>query len=134
MPRHCALGLALLLGVRPVPAQDLGALRARLEGRIAQAPAGAAVGLYYRSLAGSDSLLVNAHARFHAASTMKVAVMIQLFCDPDPGRPPPHPSPGITQTFTALLRRTPFRVDRGDRPGRPPPPPARPPPRARPPP
>src|SRR3989475_5803963 len=73
MIRHCALALVLLLGVRPVHAQDLGALRARLEGRIAQAPAGAAVGLYYRSLAGSDSLLVNAHARFHAASTMKVA-------------------------------------------------------------
>src|SRR3989442_11822579 len=86
MIRHCALALVLLLGVRPVHAQDLGPLRARLEGRIAQAPAGAMVGLYYRSLAGSDSLLVNAHARFHAASTMKVAVMIPLFCGAAPGR------------------------------------------------
>src|SRR2546426_10184504 len=86
MIRHCALALVLLLGVRPVHAQDLGALRARLEGRIAQAPAGAMVGLYYRSLAGSDSLLVNAHARFHAASTMKVAVRIPPVRDADAGR------------------------------------------------
>src|SRR2546427_3774557 len=114
MPRHCALGLALLLGVRPVPAQDLGALRARLEGRIAQAPAGAAVGLYYRSLAGSDSLLVNAHARFHAASTMKVAVMIQLFRDADAGRLRLDDSLVITKTFTSLFDGTPFDVDRAD--------------------
>src|SRR2546428_3726696 len=98
MIRHCALALVLLLGVRPIHAQDLAALRARLEGRIAQAPAGAAVGLYYRSLAGSDSLLVNAHARFHAASTMKVAGMIPPFSAaragrPAPAGPPPAPRP-----------------------------------------
>ena len=52
--------------------QRLDTLRPRLEARIAQAPAGATVGLYYRSLSDSDSLLVNAHTRFHAASTMKV--------------------------------------------------------------
>src|SRR2546427_3739273 len=99
MIRHCALALVLLLGVRPVHAQDLGALRARLEGRIAQAPAGAAVGLYYRSLAGSDSLLVNAHARFHAASTMKVAGVNPPFFPPPPGRAPPPPNPGLHQTL-----------------------------------
>ena len=60
MIRHRALALALLFGLRPVHAQDVGGLRALLEGRIARAPAGAAIGLYYRSLAGSDSLLLNA--------------------------------------------------------------------------
>src|SRR2546425_752052 len=114
MIRYCALALVLLLGVRPVHAQDLGALRARLEGRIAQAPAGAAVGLYYRSLAGSDSLLVNAHARFHAASTMKVPVMIQLFRDADAGRLRLDDSLVITKTFTSLFDGTPFDVDRAD--------------------
>src|SRR2546426_8659730 len=105
MLRHCALGLALLLGVRPVHAQDLGALRARLEGRIAQAPAGAAVGLYYRSLAGSDSLLVNAHARFHAASTMKVAGVVPPFPPPGPGRAGPPPSPRAAPRFPPPPRR-----------------------------
>src|SRR3989475_9409746 len=114
MPRHCALGLALLLGVRPVPAQDLGALRARLEGRIAQAPVGAAVGLYYRSLAGSDSLLVNAHARFHAASTMKVAVMIQLFRDADAGRLSLADSLRVHADYPSLVDGSTFLVGKDD--------------------
>ena len=114
MIRHRALVLALLLGLRPAHAQDLGALRARIEGRIAQAPAGAAVGLYYRSLSGSDSLLVNAHARFHAASTMKVPVMIQLFRDADAGRLRLDDSLTVTKTFTSLFDGTPFDVDKAD--------------------
>src|SRR6266851_1374960 len=112
MIRHCALVLALLLGLRPAHAQDLGALRARIEGRIAQAPAGAAVGLYYRDLSGSDSLLVNAHARFHAASTMKVPVMIQLFRDADAGRLRLDDSLTVSKTFASLFDGTPFDVTR----------------------
>src|SRR2546426_4646468 len=114
MLRHCALGLALLLGVRPVHAQDLGALRARLEGRIAQAPAGAAVGLYYRSLAGSDSLLVNAHARFHAASTMKVPVMIQLFRDADAGQLSLADSLRVHADYPSLVDGSTFLVGKDD--------------------
>jgi beta-lactamase class A len=114
MIRHRALALALLVGLRPAHAQDLGALRALLEGRIARAPAGATVGLYYRSLAGSDSLLVNARARFHAASTMKVPVMIQLFRDADAGRLRLDDSLTVTKTFTSLFDGTPFDVDKAD--------------------
>jgi len=112
--RHRALVLALLFGLRPAHAQDLGALRALLEGRIARAPSGAAVGLYYRSLSGSDSLLVNARARFHAASTMKVPVMIQLFRDADAGRLRLDDSLTVTKTFTSLFDGTPFDVDKAD--------------------
>ena len=114
MIRHCALALVLLLGVRPVHAQDLGALRARLEGRIAQAPVGAAVGLYYRSLAGSDSLLVNAHARFHAASTMKVPVMIQLFRDADAGRLSLADSLRVHADYPSLVDGSTFLVGKDD--------------------
>ena len=114
MIRHRALAFALLVGLRPAHAQDLGALRALLEGRIARAPAGATVGLYYRSLAGSDSLLVNARARFHAASTMKVPVMIQLFRDADAGRLRLDDSLTVTKTFTSLFDGTPFDVDKAD--------------------
>jgi len=114
MIRHRALAFALLVGLRPAHAQDLGALRALLEGRIARAPAGATVGLYYRSFAGSDSLLVNARARFHAASTMKVPVMIQLFRDADAGRLRLDDSLTVTKTFTSLFDGTPFDVDKAD--------------------
>lgn len=114
MIRHRALALALLFGLRPAHAQDLGALRALLEGRIARAPAGAAVGLYYRSLVGTDSVLVNAQARFHAASTMKVPVMIQLFRDADAGRLRLDDSLTVTKTFASLFDGTPFDVDKAD--------------------
>jgi beta-lactamase class A len=46
---------------------------------------GVEVGLYYRSTDGRDSLLVSPDLRMHAASTMKVPVMLQLFLDQDAG-------------------------------------------------
>src|SRR2546426_621114 len=61
-------------------------LRSQVEARIAQAPVVArAVGVYYRDLASGDSLTVGSGLRFHAASTMKLPVMIQLFRDRDAG-------------------------------------------------
>ena len=46
--------------------------------RIRQEP-GAQVGLAYTDLGSSDTLFMNADTSFHAASTMKVPVMIELF-------------------------------------------------------
>ena len=78
--------LALLLTgtATAVASQQAGGLRATLDARIARAPA-RAVGLYYRSLARADSILIDANLRFHAASTMKLPVMIQIFRDADAG-------------------------------------------------
>ena len=42
---------------------------------------GATVGLYYRDLDTGDSLAYAADRRYHAASTMKVPVMVQVFRD-----------------------------------------------------
>jgi len=53
-------------------------LRARIERRVGQVP-GAVVGVAYRDLGSTDSLDVMADERFHAASTMKVPVLIELF-------------------------------------------------------
>jgi len=50
----------------------------RINSRIAQEPA-AQVGLAYIDLQSGDTLFLNADSSFHAASTMKVPVMIQLF-------------------------------------------------------
>src|SRR5213593_1930551 len=85
MFRHCLLLIGVLPGAAaPAASQDAGALRDRLEARIARTPA-QAVGLYYRNLAGSDSILIGANLRLHAASTMKLPVMIQIFRDADAG-------------------------------------------------
>jgi beta-lactamase class A len=49
-----------------------------IQSRIAQEP-GATVGLAYVDLGSGDALYLNADTSFHAASTMKVPVMIELF-------------------------------------------------------
>lgn len=70
------IAAALVVGLPLVAAgQDL---RARIEARIAQVP-GAAVGVAYQDLHSGDTLFRNADSSFHAASTMKVAVLIELF-------------------------------------------------------
>jgi beta-lactamase class A len=63
---------------------DLAELETDLRARIAQTQA--EVGLYYRNLATGDSLLFRPDLRMHAASMMKVPVMIQLYRDAEAGR------------------------------------------------
>ncbi|HWH03102.1 MAG TPA: serine hydrolase, partial [Gemmatimonadales bacterium] len=83
--RNPALPLAVLavLGV-PLASQIPATLRARLEARI-DSTASTGVGLYYRDLMTGDTLAIDGLQRFHAASTMKLPVMIQLFRDQDAG-------------------------------------------------
>ena len=69
-----ALATAALLAI--AHAED--SLVERINSRIAQEP-GAQVGLAYIDLANGDTLFLNADSSFHAASTMKVPVMIELF-------------------------------------------------------
>jgi len=61
-----------------VIAQGSDSLTERIQSRIAQDP-GVQVGLAYIDLASGDTLFINADSSFHAASTMKVPVMIELF-------------------------------------------------------
>ena len=59
-------------------AQARDSLRARLEERIAATP-GAVVGLYYKSLGSGELVTIAPDSSFHAASTMKVPVMIEFY-------------------------------------------------------
>src|SRR6266513_2381815 len=106
--------LALLLsGTAAAAAQETSALRAALDARIARAPA-RAVGLYYRSLERADSLLIGANLRFHAASTMKLPVMIQIFRDADAGLLRLDDSLPVHVSFPSLVDGSPFAVDKAD--------------------
>jgi len=102
-----------LLACNAAAAQSLGPLRERLAARIAQAPA-TGVGLYYRSLTRPDSVLIGANLRFHAASTMKLPVMIQLFRDADAGLLTLDDSLSVHATFPSLVDGSPFDVDKAD--------------------
>jgi beta-lactamase class A len=114
VPLRRLVAVFLLAGAaRPGHAQDLAAVRARLEQRIARAPA-RAVGLYYRSLARPDSLLIGANLRFHAASTMKIPVMIQIFRDADAGLLALEESLAVHTAFASLVAGAPFSVGKED--------------------
>src|SRR2546430_13470872 len=112
MKRLFLVSLLVAMG-RTAHAQDPTALAQRLAERIARAPA-RAVGLYYRSLAGPDSLLIGANLRFHAASTMKVPVMIQIFRDADAGLLRLDDSLTVHTPFPSLVDGSPFDVDKAD--------------------
>lgn len=61
-------------------------LAAAIRRRVADVP-GAVAGIYYRAVDDpGDTLAIDADGSFHAASTMKIAVMIQVFRDADAGR------------------------------------------------
>ena len=90
--------------------QSDSSLRFQVEARIARAPA-RAVGVYYRDLATGDSLTVGSAVRFHAASTMKIPVMIQLFRDRDAGLLSLDDSITITNTFRSIVDSSPYLLD-----------------------
>jgi beta-lactamase class A len=114
MFRPWLLLIAVLPGAAvPAVSQDAGAVRDRLEARIARAPA-QAIGLYYRNLAGADSILIGANLRMHAASTMKLPVMIQIFRDADAGLLGLHDSLTVHTAFPSLVPGAAFTVGRED--------------------
>jgi beta-lactamase class A len=75
--------LAAALAIAPFSVLD-DSLAARIAARIAALP-GARAGVAFIDLQRSDSLLLDADSSFHAASTMKVPVMIELFREADAG-------------------------------------------------
>ena len=66
------------------------------------------VGVYFKDLESGDSVLYGADRRVHAASMMKVPVMVQLFRDRDAGRVGLDDSVAITKTFTSIVDRSPY--------------------------
>src|SRR6058998_4157173 len=105
--------LVLVLLPCSTAAQAPSPLRERLAARVAQAPA-TGVGVYYTSLTRPDSLVLGANLRFHAASTMKVPVMIQLFRDADAGLLDLDDSLAVHATFPSLVDGSPFAVGKED--------------------
>lgn len=61
------------------------------------------VGVYFRDVARADSMLIDADVRMHAASTMKVPVMIQIFRDAEAGLLSLDDSIVVTNTFHSIV-------------------------------
>jgi beta-lactamase class A len=78
------------------------------------AASGAQVGLYYRHLSRPDSLVHDPDVRMHAASTMKVPVMIQVYRDAEAGLLALDDSVAVTNRFPSLVDGSPFSVSPTD--------------------
>lgn len=104
------LVLALLAGCSasvPDGADSTAALRSALE--VVTSQSGAEVGLYYRSLGqGGDSVLLHPDLRMHAASTMKVPVMMRLFLDAQEGIRSLDSTLPVRRTFSSIVDGSPF--------------------------
>ena len=96
-------------GARP---ESFEALAARIERRITAVP-GAVVGVAYRDLQTGDTLYINADTSFHAASTMKVPVMIELFRAYDAGRLRPDQRIVLGNQFKSIVDGSPYSLDAG---------------------
>ena len=88
-------------------APSVDALREQIATVIAGRP-GAEVAIYYRDLGRPDSLMSNADLSFHAASTMKVPVMIELFRRVDARTVSLDQTVPIENSFPSLVDGTPF--------------------------
>lgn len=108
----CAqLGAASMASRVAVTSDD--SLRARIEQRIAQVP-GATVGVAFRDLERPDTLYIGADERFHAASTMKVPVMIELFRRIDRHQLSLDDRVELENQFTSIVDGSPYTLDPGD--------------------
>jgi len=87
-------------------------LRAEIEARIAKDP-GAFVGVAYADLGSDDTLFINADTSFHAASTMKVPVMIELFRRADSGSFRMNQGLLMVNQFASIVDGSPYSLDVG---------------------
>jgi beta-lactamase class A len=85
---------------------------ARIESRIAEEP-GATVGLAYLDLGSRDTLFLNADTSFHAASTMKVPVMIELFRQASTRAFAMSQPLLLVNQFASIVDGSPFSLDEG---------------------
>jgi beta-lactamase class A len=87
---------------------------AAIRRRVAAVP-GAVVGVYYRPLSTpADTLAINADSSFHAASTMKIAVMIQLYRDVEAGRLSLDQSITLRNQFASIVDSSAYALDPKD--------------------
>jgi beta-lactamase class A len=91
------------------PAADV---QARVQTLIASS--GAEVAVVFRTLDGKDELLIDPDKQFHAASTMKVPVMIELFRQAEAGRLNLDEPLAIRNEFHSIVDGSVYQLGVGD--------------------
>lgn len=112
--RHAVAALAsVTLVTAPAVGQRPTALASAIAARIAAVP-GAEVGVSYRDLATGDSLDVGADVSFHAASTMKIPVMIEVLRAVEAGRLGLDQGILLVNRFHSIVDGSPYALDAGE--------------------
>ena len=78
------------------------------------AASGAEVAVAYRTLDGKSELLIDPDKSFHAASTMKVPVMIELFRQAEAGTVKLDDPLPIHNEFRSIVDGSPYKLSEGD--------------------
>jgi len=88
-------------------------MRSRVVRRIADVP-GATVGVAFRDITSGRMFDIDPDSLFHAASTMKVPVLIEYFRAIDAGRLDRNQDVLLVNSFPSIADGSPFSVDAGD--------------------
>ena len=113
---HIAASIAVTLSSHAgasTPPGSIDSLRASIGRRIAEVK-GAVVGVAFRNLANGAELSINADSSFHAASTMKVPVMIELFRRIDAGALSLDQGILLVNQFGSIVDGSPYSLNAGD--------------------
>ena len=110
MPDVVSLSFLLTLGSIAIQTDSL---RSAIEARIAQAP-GAIVAVSYRDLQTGEKLDLSADTVFHAASTMKVPVMIEVLRRAQAGAFSLDQEILLVNQFASLADGSPFSLNIAD--------------------
>jgi len=104
----------LLLAALAATAAGDDSLQARILERIGQVP-GAQVSVAYRELTRpADTLYLRADTAYHAASTMKVPVMIEAFRQSDAGTLPLDRADTLWNRFASIVDGSPYSLNASD--------------------
>ncbi len=93
-------------------AQALDSLRVRIDARLAQEPG--TFGVCVRDLSSGSEMLLNAHEVFHAASTMKTPVMIEVFRQARQGKFSLSDSIEVRNEFRSIVDSSLYSMEIGE--------------------
>jgi beta-lactamase class A len=89
---------------------DYTALLQQLKEHIAQAPPEAEVGLAFEDLKNGQTVLIHETIQMHAASTMKVPVMIEVYKQAEAGRFSLTDSIAVVNSFRSIVDGSPYTM------------------------
>lgn len=113
MRNLCLLvALASPLGPRLAAQQPMAGLESAIRARLAHDTALVAVA-YYDAVT-RDTLLIDGGRRYHAASTMKVPVLIQLAKEVDAGRASWSDTVAVRNSFRSIVDSSEYQLNRAD--------------------